>query len=230
MQLSDPTGKTGLYEDINFLLDTDANSYPNDDKKRNINKWYQKVHGYILNSMDEWDFNSQIATTSLVANQQEYRFPTSILKIKRVEITYDGTNWYKAEPMDLAERGSVSDSTTVNNDFDTTEPFYDTTDNSLFLYPIPTAASSSGLKIWYEEEITELSATTDEPNIPELYQRILSFGASLDYAIKEELTTKINIITIQLNEMIDQLKKYYGSRSVDRNMIMKPLDQFDEYE
>jgi len=180
--------------------------------------------------MDEWDFNSQIATTSLVANQQEYRFPTSILKIKRVEITYDGTNWYKAEPMDLAERGSVSDSTTVNNDFDTTEPFYDTTDNSLFLYPIPTAASSSGLKIWYEEEITELSATTDEPNIPELYQRILSFGASLDYAIKEELTTKINIITIQLNEMIDQLKKYYGSRSVDRNMIMKPLDQFDEYE
>src|SRR5579872_319914 len=71
---------------------------------RYINTWYHKVVTMILEAQDDWDFDDlnntdyPVATTPLVANQRDYTFPASlkILKIKRVDISYDSTNWFRA--------------------------------------------------------------------------------------------------------------------------------------
>src|SRR3990167_5747874 len=114
---------TGLVEDTRWWTNTNTVSYPTADIKRNLNKWYQELVGEILVSMDECDVQGEIATASLVANQQEYTFPTYLLKIKRMEVTFDGTKWYRVTPMDVQETDEIlSNQTDVNNSFPVTNP------------------------------------------------------------------------------------------------------------
>ena len=176
--------------------------------------------------MDEWDFQGEIATTSLVANQQEYVFPTDLLKIKRIEVTYDGTNWYVVNPMDINERGYPTDTTTLTSDFTASDPFYDLMDNSIMLYPIPTAAVTSGLKIWYEKNVTQLSSVTDEPNIPRPFQKGLCYGAAKDYfekyLEKEGNQAKLINANNNLEMYISRMKAFFRKRNQDRQYTVEP--------
>lgn len=213
-----------------FLTNTNTTTYASGDALASVNRWYQFIISEVLQAMDDWDFQGEYGTANLVASQQEYTLPSDILKIKRVEVTYDGTNWYTASPMDLSERADATDSTSVNNDFNTAEPFYDLMDNSLFLYPIPTANSTGGLKIWYEKEGTELT-NTSEPNLPEFAQKALSYGMAMDYFEKyserDGFTNKRNLMKQELNEIIEKTKEHFNTKHQDRPYRITPV--YKEY-
>lgn len=231
MVFSDTTTSSGLIQDITFLTGADVNSYTLADRVRNVNANYHKVVSMILQSQDEWDFDDKnftdypILTTSLVANQQDYSFPASVklLKVKRVEITYDGINFYKAEPFDINERGLATDAASLSRSFVTTKPYYDIQSNSLFLYPKPASNSTNGLKVWISREIDEFTAsdTTQEPAFDEPFHRMLSIGASLDFAVAKGSLNK-NDLAALLADYEARLRQYYGSKQTDRNYILKP--------
>ena len=195
-----------------------------------INSNYHKVVTIILGSQDEWDFDDinhtdyAILTADLVANQQDYTIAASekVLKIKRLEVSYDGTNWYKAEPFDINERGTATDTTSVNQDFESTKPFYDLTANAIFLYPTPTANSTGGLKIWWTREIDEFttSDTTQEPGIDEPFHEMIAVGASLDWATAKGLENASNLVA-KFRDYESRIKSYYGSKQQDRQIVMR---------
>lgn len=226
MILYNASTSAGLANFTRFLTNTNTTTYTANDLTANLNMWYHNVVNEILQAMDDWDFQGEFATTNLVANQQEYTLPTDILKIKRVEITYDGTNWEKVSIFDINQRGMATDSTTVNNDFNTSDPYADLMDNSLFLYPIPTANSTAGLKIWYEKEATELSSDTDEPGFAEAYHKVLCYGAAKDYFEKyserEGSTNKRNLMQQNVNDLLERLKEHYNTKDQDRDYIIQP--------
>ena len=210
------SGTSGLVEDVRWWTETNTTSYPTADITRNLNKWYQEISADVLLSMDEWDVQGEIATASLVANQEEYTWPSDLLRIKRIEVTYDGTNWYRVHPIDIQEpEVSIATDANINEEFSTNDPRYDTHDNSIFLFPVPTANSTNGLKIWYEKEVAELSSNSDEPNLAEPFHRLLSIGASYDYALKTGLP-----IANQLLQKLElgraKLREYYNNRVPDR--------------
>jgi len=237
MVINDTTGKTGLVQDTQFLIWGDSldhsTAYPIADIIRNINRWYHRVVSWILEAQDEWDFddilnsNYPIATTNLVAEQQDYALPAGagvdndrVLKIQRVEITYDGTNWYKAEPFDIAEKGTaIGTSTDINKDFSQTQPYYDVRYGSIFLYPIPTADVTAGLKIWFLRRITDIftpSDTTQEPSFDEQFHRILSMGSAYDYLLGNGMTDKATLIRSEIENMKLELQRFYGRKQEDR--------------
>lgn len=208
---------TGLVEDTRWWSETNTYSYPTADITRNLNKWYQELTAEILTSMDEWDFQGEIATASLVANQQEYTWPTNLLRVKRIEVSY-GAEWRRVHPIDVQEvEASIATQSNVNNEFTTSDPRYDVHDNSIFLFPVPTSSVSGGLKIWYEKEVTELTSNTDEPNLAEPFHRLLSLGAAYDYATKKGLP-----IATQLLQKLEQgrakLREFYNTRVPDREL------------
>ena len=217
MILSESTTSTGLIEDARWWSETNTTSYPSVDVKRSINKWYQELFADVLLSMDEWDVGGEIATASLVANQQEYTWPSDLLRIKRMEVTYDGTTWTRVYPFDIQETSeSIATQANINTAFVASAPRYDAHDNSIFLFPVPTATSTNGLKIWYEKEITELSSDSDEPNIAEPFQRLLSIGAAYDYALRKGLPISANLLQkLELGRA--KLREYYTVRVTDRN-------------
>lgn len=241
MVFSDITNKSGLVQDTSFLIWGDTldhtTDYPLADVVRGINRWYHRVVSWILESQDEWDFddilnsNYPIATANLVANQQDYSLPATagvsndrVLKIQRVEVTYDGTNWYKAEPFDIKEKGSaIGTATDINNDFDTSKPYYDMQFNSIFLYPIPTSNVAAGLKIWFLRRITDIftaSDTTQEPSFDEQFHRLLSMGGAYDYLLGND-HTKASSLRQEMEILKQELQKFYGRKQEDRVYQLK---------
>jgi len=227
MILYNVSTSSGIANFARFLTNTNTTTYSAADLYASVNTYLHYFVNEILEAMDGWDFKGEIGTASLVANQQEYTFPTDILKIKRVEITYDGTNWYTAQPMDINMRANATDTTSIANDFNKTNPYYDAYDNSMFLYPIPDAAVTNGLKIWYEKEADELSAATDEPTFAEAYHKGLSYGAAKDYFQKYG-NAKASAMDVELQTLISRMKVFYNRKMQDDSYMVSP--SFVDYE
>jgi hypothetical protein len=134
---------------VYFRTNSDSTLFPAADQLISINRWLHKIWSMMIDSVDSWDIDDAsrtdyaIMTTPLVASQRDYTIPASFkaVKIKRVDVTYDGTNYVKVEPWDsgLSTVGLGNNALTDAN-FSTSAPFYDLLGNAIFLYPLPTAA------------------------------------------------------------------------------------------
>jgi hypothetical protein len=225
--------RISLRGETRYQTNTDTTSYSNADIDAALNAYYDIFCTEILESMDEWDFQGEIATASFVANQQEYTFPSDILKIKRIEVSYDGTTYYEARPEDVNETENVSSSVAViNGDYDQSKPRYDLMDNSLFIKPVPTTATG-GMKIWYEKLVTQLSDDTDEPTIARPFHKGISYGASKDffekYSEKEGYITKLNNANQNMENYISRMKAFYRKKNQDRAYTIDVEDSGYDY-
>jgi hypothetical protein len=235
MKFNDVSGGLGLIQDCEdycLLGPTGISSSTALMKQftRNINAWYQKVVTMIISSQDDWEWDDSnnsdypIATTPLVANQRDYVFPGSlkILKLKRADISYDGTTWYQITPFDSgAYTESLGNDTTVDARFTSSEPHYDVKGNSVWIYPRATSSTGS-LRVEFFREPTEFAtdSTTTEPGFDEPFHRMLSLGASYDYCSIKGLPHAANYAT-QLQEYELRLRQYYGKKNNDINLTFQ---------
>ena len=193
-----------------------------------LNSAYEKVVTIILESIDEVDFDDSnysdfpVATATLVSGQRDYAFPTDILKIKRIDITYDGTNWYKAEAFDIGEYvNGVGNDTIVDSNFQKSKPKYDTKYNSIWVYPL--ASDGNGqMRIEYTRDINSFttSSTTTQPGIDKAFHPLIAKFASLEWAISKGLSSK-NDLNVLCQEDEVRIKKHYGRKNEDRDLVVK---------
>lgn len=241
MQYSDTTNKNGLLQMVEFYTGVgDATISGTAALKAQvtqlINNRYHQIVTMILDSSDEWDFDDPnhtdlpVATLPLVATQRDYTIPvaTKLLKLKRVDVTWDGSTYYRASPLDSGEmsRGLGTDANT-DNDFDLTEPFYDVIGNSLWLYPMATAAQVTAggkIRLEYLREIDEFATTdtTQEPGLDEPFHNMIAVGAALDWAVAKGLQCKNDLAAIW-GDYEQRLRKYYGRRNEDRLPLLKSV-------
>ncbi len=233
MQFNDTSNLTGLIQECEDLCQTgvagiSGNTNLLKDFTRKINKWYGKIVVMILKVQDEWDFddsnytNFPILTNDLAVGQQDYSLPVGTLKIKRVEVSYDGITWKKAEPVDVNELGIATDTTTIASHFNRNEPYYDLQFGSVFIYPIPDVAVTGGIKIWVSREVDYFTSadTTQEPGFDETFHEMLSLGASYDYCKARKLA-QTSALKNDLIEMEQRLNQYYADKQKDRNVSLR---------
>lgn len=234
---------------ISFLTgaDTTSGGFATADRVSAINNYYQRVLTFILRSQDEWDFDDAsitstypLAKRNLVANQEDYKFSTaqwaltspeggadasvaaiSPFRLKRVEVSYDSTNWYQAFPFDINQMSSDNTTTTINNLFQTTKPFYDLQWNAIFLKPVPTANVTKGLKVWFDRSITEytsadLTTGTKVPGFDANFHQILAYGPAYEFALAYGKANG-EAIKAELTELFVELMAFYGKKDTDRN-------------
>jgi hypothetical protein len=223
---------------VRFLTNSDSTSYTDAQLLINLNTWYQKIVTMIFESQDESDFDDArntdypIETTPMVASQRDYSIPVSnaVLKIKRVDLTYDGTNYYRAYPID---DGSVSTDMGANlantdQDFVKQNPRYDVKYNSVFIYPAPTAADVSAggsIRIEWERNVTpftsaELTAGTVVPGFDAPFHPMLVQGAAYDYAFARQLP-QLQQLQASLVDWEARLRQHYSHKVIDRTLQMK---------
>lgn len=216
---------------ISELTNSDTNDFANSSRVIYLNNWYDLVHASILQSMDEVDFDDSndtdypVMTTNLVANQQDYPLKAGTLSVKRAEITYDGTNWYKLSPFDVGETDLATNSTSITNNFQTNQPFYDIEANSVFLYPVPTQNVTNGLKMWVNRNVTpfvtaDLTGGTKTPGFDRNFHMILAKGVAYDYALKQGNENR-NQLKQDIAELMAGLRSHYGKKQDDRQMNMR---------
>lgn len=111
---------------------------------------------------EETEGLEKIYTTSTVASQREYDFPTNCLKIYR--LTYNGERLQKIDfTEDDAFTGSRENTTTTGDPL-----YYSIFADRLFLRPVP--AEVGTLKIFSISIPIELTSDTDSMNLPERYR------------------------------------------------------------
>jgi hypothetical protein len=220
MIFSDTSAYTGLVQDVDFILfgsSTATSPYAIADKTRNINSWYDKVANLIMKSDNrwEWDDNNKtdlpIATTALVADQQDYNITgASFLKILKVELKDANGNWQPLSPISLDDKRN--ESMTDYQKTAGTPREYDKLGNQIFLYPKPNYSQAASLKVYYQRNVTHfaVSDTTAVPGFAENFHKILSYGAALDYAIAHTMNNKIATLTPLIKEMEVNIADFYN--------------------
>ena len=247
MVFSDPVTQQGIIQEIDFLCNSDGNSYPINDKTRNVNRAYDKVVSRIFEADGRWEFDDQnatslpIATTPLIIGQQDYSFDTTFLIVSRVEVEQQDGSWVAISPFSQADlpRGGLagfvpSQSLTDFLNQPGVPQYYDKMANSIFLYPpssYDTKADSTParLKVYFQRNASYFSPTdtTKVPGFAPMFHRLLSMEAALDYARAKNLDIGLphgkiaNSFVSEVQTLYSDLQDYYTRKSKDENISLK---------
>ena len=237
MTLSDIQNK------IYSLTGTDSTSYPNATMLIDLNLWYQKIVTMILDSQDEADFDDlrqtdyPISTIPLTTNR-DYSIAQSynMLKMKDVSVTYDGTKYYRALPVDdtenmygIAPSSAGTANTTIDANFSKNSPRYDLKYNAIWLYPIASTADvSAGAQMileWFRSPVEftsgDLTTGTASPGFDISFHGMMAYGPAFEYAQQKQLPNK-NDLAGMLQDYEARLKRQYSSKQLDRKYRVTP--------
>lgn len=182
---------------------------------------------------DPYKTDYPIATTPLIADQRDYQFDSiSFLKLKRVDVTYDGVNWVRAEAFDsTAYNMPLGNESEVDENFTTDAPKYDPKGFGFWLYPRATAAQvAAGAKarIEYSRGHTEYVSTdtTKQPPIDRPFHDLIAIGAALRHpSISNDQYTKL---TNKYEEGKAVMLQHYAGRNED-TFLTWPTDLREQY-
>lgn len=163
------------------------------------NRWAKLGATIALNAMDDWDFDDPAYTnypsgTYPGTTNRDYVLDSTLklLKIKLVGISYDGTNYQKARPVDTNDpiySTIVREDTNVDTLVSSINPLFDPRANAIDIYPKFTAAQvAAGAKVYIEfyrepKEFATTGTDTQEPGFASPFHQIISKGASYEYAL-----------------------------------------------
>ena len=189
-----------VYTIVRSLANKDSNTLTDATLLAFANKYYYLMLRELMGLNEE--FYTNICVADLVANQTEYALPidststpfgSGFIKVLRVEVSHDGSNWYVAKPIDLTNQensiifSSVTGPTvaTINQDYRSTSPKYAFFDKSVWLFPIPVstddvAASNANLRVFIVERPDELTASSSIPDLPKEWLAVLQEGMLYD--------------------------------------------------
>ncbi len=245
------TGNThdSLVHHCNFLVGTDTISYPLADQARAANIWIGKILGWIWEAQGAAEFDDPnytdfpIATTDLVASQQDYTLPgatgsssvnteaqligVSVLDQNGLWSVLRQINWDDFKGQDRAELFKV----------DGKPIYYDWVGNSIFLYPQPAAANvtlTAGLKAYFtrSQDLLTASDTTQQPPFGSFAHKAVAVGMALEYAQAKQYTEKVKDFMVDLyggqrvGAIVDgwkkEIQKFYAQRNWDRGVRIVP--------
>jgi len=199
---------------------------------RYINNAYQKLVTTIFESQDDWQWDDTgttdgssptvstypVATASLVANQRDYTFPLSLAMLKelRVDISYDGTNYFRAMPIDSQETNDgLGNDTVTDARYSQTAPRYDVRANSFWIYPRATQSVGT-LRVEYLREPVEFAYgdTANTPGIDTAFQPMLPLDAAVAYC-SNHAPSRVPNLAAMYADMEQRLRRYYSRKNED---------------
>lgn len=220
VSLNTVTSAPSLIEDIDFLVGTNATTYPLADKLRNVNAYNYEVVTEILKAQSNWEFDDTnatdfpIATRNLVASQKDYGLPGGFLKLIRVEVKDSAGNFQKLSQFDETQVAQALSEFHAN---DGMPVGYREIGDSIELYPSPSASDTTltaGLKCYYQRSLDEFTNadSSASPGFAAPFHRILSVGAAYEYAVVNQMAIARDL-KLKLEELKANLRQFYSSRN-----------------
>ncbi len=211
---------------IYFLTNTNSTSYPAANLLIDLNIAYNRIVSLILQADGRWEYDDSnqtdlpIATTALVAGQQDYSLSIGQLFIERLEVKPNGgTFFYKLFPRDVADPMWGSDILGLDATTQAAPMLYDTLGTSVLLYPIPNYSQAASLKIYFKRAQVDfssgdLSTGTLIPGFASLFHDLLAYLVAYDYAVVN-LPTLANGYLAIIQRKEASLSSFYSQRDPD---------------
>lgn len=157
MDLTEIISKVRLKTD-----ESDVDQLTNETITGYVNERYQELVKKVV-SVNEDFLMTTDQTIDLVADQAEYDLENDgdglcqVLKVKRVEIAYDGTNYYVAQPCDLNDKITSSSETDYVSQ---SNPQWYLSGNKIGFIPYPTASKTNAVLYYYIKRPGDLGHVT----------------------------------------------------------------------
>ena len=224
------SGTDAIIADIDFLCDTDSNSYPVAAKTRNVNRWAYTAHVAQIEASHRWQIDdSNLATlphltTTLIDSQKDYTLPSGYLRVERVEIKDANGDYKVLKPLDHRD---IKDGYLTYEETDGEPRYFDLVGNSLLLFPAPatndvTLVEGLRVHILREIDIFATDDTTQQPSFPEPFHRICVYGAAYDYFLSRKDYEAAQSLRNELSLMIEALSKFTAQMNGTEHIRLRP--------
>lgn len=245
MQFNDTTNKLGILQRIEFTVGLPDGAITGDSTQLAyftslVNEVYYDIVTEQMRAQDTWDFDDTnwtdhaVATTPMVAAQRDFKLNTDpdLFKIKRVDVTYDGTNWYQANATDSGRfQFGVGNDDKVDDNFEKTAPAYDLRSNTLWLYPRAEADDvTAGAKIRIEYtrvlDVFTTADTSKQPGIDPVWHDLIPLGVSMKYAAFRNLEATKSL-KVLYDERMANMREYYARKQDDFDTALVAVSRND---
>lgn len=177
-----------------------------------LNDAYDMCKSNIVNTIP--DYFTKLSTTSSIANQNEYALPDDFEKIVMVSVSFDGTTWTRALP--LNNIGQALDIQSNNNSFDVSKPFYYIYKNKIGFQPTFSTTLSDNIKLWYAYDPGEMVENSDEPDLPRKFQSILKYWAYANYLDQNDEHVAAEAMRRRFEGILETLVQQLSDQQVDQ--------------
>jgi hypothetical protein len=206
MILYDTTDKSGIFNEMDEICNSDPNSFPLESKLRRVNNALDRFMTLAFRADGRWSYDDvsqgadPIETQDLVQDQQVYAlsdFTSEILKLLRVEILKEDST---AIVLRRLKRENIHEALTEYKAESNTPDEYDVFGNSIYLYPPPSydlGNGNGGLKIYFNRNAVRLTSSdySEELSIPSLFHSYIARQASIPYLIENQKAQKNDVFT-----------------------------------
>lgn len=236
MQLSE------MSEKLTRLTGENTTRYTNAQRATDLTIGLDKVVSMILDSQDNSDYDdpnhgdSAILDTNLVAGQRDYGFSIgdNVLQIKDVQVSYDGTNYYTALPMDRSELPTSPDDPSIDQFFSQSYPRYDVEGLSILLYPKPTA-SVGEVSARVSRDVTpitsaEIATGTKVIGIDRAFHYLVVLLAAQQRFMENNIAgNKLQRVLTEISDLEARVRRQYGRKQIDGAITFTPALGLSDY-
>ena len=225
-----------VYTIIRSLANKDSTTLTDATLLKFANKYYFLMVRELVSLKEE--LYAEICSTDLVQDQEEYVLPVDstttpfgggAIKIQRVEVTYDGNNWYVAKHIPFTDITTPTRlAADVDEIYSKTSPRYYFKDRSIWLVPEPDSgddvvASNANLFIFYIKRPDELTAGTSIPDLPKDWLAILQEGMLYDVYRKFNRTNDARDALQNWQVGIQRMKELEQDIDEEQKFVMKTI-------
>ena len=178
-----------------------------------LNDAYELCVSAIINTIP--DYFTKKATSSSIANQTEYDLPSDFEKVVMVSVSYDGTNFVRAFPLNsVSQATDIQQSATANFTID--KPFYYLYGGRIGFQPGFTQTLSNNIKLWYVYMPALMVDDEDSPDLPRRFQSILKYGAYANYLDQNDEHGAAERMRLRFDAMVERLVMQLSDQQVDQ--------------
>ena len=164
-----------------------------------LNKSYHYIEDCLTQEIWESFLYQEFTTDTTVAGQKEYTLPASISwnldginKVLGISIDY-GDGYKKATKFDV--NSLDKDISWYETHQSTSSPIYTIQDNSIMIFPVPTATTIGDIKIYWVQNLIDLTSSTAETDvfngkIHKKYHPLIALGAEQFYFVRNRQLDK----------------------------------------
>lgn len=225
MQFNEHATKQDIISDITFWTGIDTNAFKINDRTRSVNEAFRKVWTiirqcyagfmFIDNNVSNTTTGVPYADQTITSGTELYALPSDALTINSVWIKNSGGTWERMEPLSHEQFYAIGGDATFTTN--AVPHFYLLQGDVIRIKATPNYTQSASLRIFFDPDISPFVATdtTKVPGFDIPFHRMLSIGASLDYAITKGLAKKADLQEIWV-DYENRLREHYSNRWKDR--------------
>lgn len=222
MQYNSDSDNQDIVSLVGDLTNTDTTQYSLKAITRAANKWMKKVWFWIFTAYGGWLYDDSnntsdfpIATTALVANQQDYGLPSTALVVRGVDVKTTGGVWQKLSPLTEEQiRDYQSDAEFMKTP---SQPNgYLPYGGSVRLFPPTNYSQAASLRVSFARG-SILFASTDTTKTPGFlseFHEVIAVGAAYEFVKRRDIKSAAGLREDLLGEdgYKNSIKTYYSSR------------------